>query len=98
MTNYPIIASGSIDMLGDEFPSPFLPPRAVRSPLMADVPGADTSNWSNAPRPPRTAWKSANIDAYWLDGATWRHCQTGEEWDGTPAVNLLDAMRERGHV
>lgn len=85
-TNYPITASGSIDMLGDEFPSPFYNPPALRkSPLMADVPGADTSTWSSRPRPTVTAWEGADMDAYYLadaDAWTWLHCQTGAEWEG----------------
>lgn len=98
MTNYPITASGAIDMLGDEFPSPFYTPRRDRpSPLMADVPGADTTGWSSAPRPTVTAWEGADMDAFYWTGATWLHCQTGAEWEGN-AVNLLEAMRERGHV
>ena len=96
MTNYPITDSGSIDMLGDEFPSPFYTARPVRrSPLMADVAGADLSNWSSEARPPVTAWEGADMDAHWLDNGTWRHCRTGEAWEGEP-VNLLDATRAAG--
>ena len=71
-----------IDLYGDEFPNPFQPYKAppAKSPLMSDVPGADTSTWSSAPRPTVTAWQGADLDAFWLDGATWRHCQTGQEW------------------
>jgi hypothetical protein len=84
-------------MLGDEFPSPFYTARPVRrSPLMADVAGADLSNWSSDARPPVTAWEGADMDAYWLDNGTWRHCRTGEAWEGEP-VNLLDATRAAGH-
>lgn len=80
-TNYPTTGFGSIDMLGDEFPSLFHAPRTAKaSPLAADIPGADTSNWSSAPRPTVTAWEGADLDAYWLDGDVWRHCQTGREW------------------
>lgn len=79
-TNYPIVPGGSIDMLGDEFSSEFELQKLQPSPLAADIPGADTSNWSSAPRPTVTAWEGADLDAYWLDGDTWRHCQTGAVW------------------
>lgn len=94
MTNYPITDTGSIDMLGDEFPSLFYVPKARKaSPLMADVAGADVSSWSSEARPPVTAWEGADMDAHWLDNGTWRHCRTGEAWEGEP-VNLLDAVNQ----
>ena len=99
-------APGSLD-LGDEFPLPNQPWRPTSpSPLAADFPDADTTNWSSDPRPAVTAWEGADMDAYWLDGDTWRHCQTGEEW--RPAiireaerVNLFDAVaaaRREGRI
>ena len=73
-----------IDVLGDEFPNPFQPWRPTPpSPLAADIPGADTSNWTDRPRPAVTAWQGADLDAYYLeDAAAWRwiHCRTGEVW------------------
>lgn len=89
-TNYPITPSGSIDMLGDEFPSTFQSQKAAKpSPLAADIEGADTSNWSGDPRPAITAWEGADLDAYWFDNGVWRHCQTGREW--VAPVTLEDA-------
>ena len=32
------------------------------------------------PRPAITAWEGAPMDAYWLDGDVWKHCQSGEPW------------------
>lgn len=32
------------------------------------------------PRPAITAWEGADMDAYWLDGEVWRHCQTEAAW------------------
>lgn len=88
--NYPITDSGSIDMLGDEFPSPFYTEKAaLKSPLMADCPGADISNWSDRPRPTVTAWEGSGLDAYYLADAdtwTWVHCRTGRQW--VPPVTL----------
>jgi hypothetical protein len=86
---YPVTDAGTIDLLGDEFPS--LHQRLkepVKSPLMADIPGADTTNWSDAPRPTVTAWRGADLDAYHCDDGDgiWRHCQTGREW--VPPVTL----------
>lgn len=66
----------------------------IASPLAADIPGADTANWSSDERPPVTAWEGADMDAHWLDKGTWRHCRTGEAWEGEP-VNLLDALRAK---
>lgn len=80
MTNYPITASGSIDMLGDEFPSPFYTPRAQITD--ADI-VAYLTQGPQRPRPTVTAWEGADMDAYYLadrDAWTWRHCQTGAEW------------------
>lgn len=65
----------------------------IASPLAADIPGADTANWSSDARPPVTAWEGADMDAHWLDKGTWRHCRTGEAWEGEP-VNLLDAVKQ----
>lgn len=68
---------------GDEFPWPARAPRTVASPLMADVPGADPSNWSSAPRPTVTAWRGSDLDAYYFDEqrGAWLHCLTNEEWN-----------------
>jgi len=91
--NYPITASGSIDVLGDEFPSMHHTPRQQKaSPLAADFPDADTSNWSSAPRPTVTAWEGADMDAYWLDGETWRHCQTGATWVRPITLNDIASL------
>jgi len=70
--------------LGDEFaPNPHIT-RSRPSPLMADVPGADTSNWSSAPRPTVTAWRGSGMDAYYFDAdrGVWLHCLTGGIWNG----------------
>lgn len=88
-SNIRMTDAGTMDVLGDEFPSPFYEPKAAKaSPLMADVPGADTSNWSSAPRPTITAWEGADLDAYWFNGEVWLHCQTGAGWSHDEAVCL----------
>ena len=56
----------------------------LKTPLASDYPDADTRNWSSKPRPTITAWKGADMDAYYLeDAAAWRwiHCRTGEVWN-----------------
>ncbi len=73
------------DFGGDEFPCSAYAgkTRVVRSPLMADVPGADTTNWSSDPRPTITAWRGADIaNAYYFDAdrGVWLHCLDGTEW------------------
>lgn len=102
MTTIDVLARSSLEPLGapedfggDEFPCVAYVGKThiSRSPLMADVPGADTSNWSSDPRPAVTAYDGFDGDAYWLDGGVWRHCQTGEVWDAP--VNLLDAVKAR---
>lgn len=37
-------------------------------------------------RPAVTAWRGADLEAYYLDDAgQWRHCLTGEIWPGYPS-------------
>jgi hypothetical protein len=69
--------------LGDEFKWPQRVPAPVASPLMADVPGADTTNWISGPRPTVTAWRGSGLDAYYFDEqrGVWLHCITGEIWN-----------------
>lgn len=70
-----------LDLGGDEFAVNPHQRRPQPSPLAADFPDADTTRWSSAPRPAVTAYAGFDGDAYWLDGETWRHCQTGEVWN-----------------
>lgn len=70
-----------LDIGGDEFAADPYRRRPQASPLAADFPDADTRNWSSDPRPTVTAYAGFDGDAYYLDGAAWRHCQTGEIWN-----------------
>jgi len=93
--NSRVTASGSIDMLGDEFPS--LTMGKERPAITeADIVAYCTQG-PNLPRPTVTAWEGADIDAFWFDKGTWRHCQTGKAWEGHP-VNLLEAARRAEHI
>jgi hypothetical protein len=90
-TNYPITETGSIDMLGDEFPNPFQA-KALPPITDADI-VAHCTQGPMRPRPGVTAWKGADVhpDAYYIENGVWLHCQTDEPWAGEP-VNLLDAV------
>lgn len=59
-----------------------------KTPLAADYLGADTSKWSGEPRPKITAYKGADLDAYYFENGQWLHCQTGAHW--RPLVGFLD--------
>ncbi|WEJ60198.1 hypothetical protein [Devosia sp. FJ2-5-3] len=41
------------------------------------------------PRPPVTAWKGADMDAYHFEAGVWLHCQTGDQW--VPNLNDVTA-------
>jgi hypothetical protein len=83
-TNYPTTETGSIDMLGDEFPNPFQP-KALPPITLDDVARfvCDDVLGSPKPRPPVTAWRGADMDAYYFDEqrGVWLHCITGDEWN-----------------
>lgn len=69
-------------MFGDiEVPLSHKPRLRDLPPITADEVRAHTAPREPLkPRPVITAWEGADMDAYWLDGETWRHCQTGEPW------------------
>lgn len=89
---YPQTETGAVDMLGDEFPNPFQP-RRLPPITDADIVAYCTQG-PQRPRPSVTAWKGADVhpDAYYLDGAVWRHCLNDEVWEGDRAYRQLDAV------
>lgn len=64
------------------------------SPLAADFPDADTSNWMSGARPAVTAWEGADMDAFWFNSAVeaWVHCQTGLAWSAPATLNDVTSM------
>lgn len=66
-----------LDIGGDEFPRRYRG-FAINAPAMTDAEFAAFIN--PTPRPAVTAYQGADLDAYWMDAGTWRHCQTGEAW------------------
>ena len=68
--------------------------QGLKSPLAADFPDADTSNWMGDPRPTVTAWEGADMDAFWFNPAVngWVHCQTGLSWVRPATLNDVTSI------